>query len=499
MRVVAELFDVKDSEWFTPKLAPSTSRTSSGAAPNCCDLFLESGLEQPPLPTHADPLPRGMPPDVDCELELLTPEFDSPQMTEFRFVADDAVPVDGADLFETGFEIGDDCAAQTRACVHGPTEPMVRYTNLCESEVEVDGADLATTLWEEPGQVEVGMKSKVEDAVGKDVGHGAGMSAHSGNGNVDKSQVEHSEVMLSYVEEMKDLEDCEDMRAQISIEEMYKTLGMNGHSLPDVNAYLGTMYGGCGSDSGPGSKNGGKKGRRVSCSKKRKLSKREQAKAASAAELAKEEELARLAKNQQITDDELLRLRPKKQRRAAKFDKPVPSRFCHVCSRTPKNVRLVVCSKIKEGTCRKVICEKCFEEYKYGDFDLALHTDASEWICPHCSHTCPERAQCRTYQRINDRLRVSRLKQEKPRTPGSRAKRTRRALDAESGMGSFAEGAGDKRPRFLLPAVVPGMGVDGFDVGHALGIGLDGIEVDGLSAVDGAGVLPGCLGEVLEE
>lgn len=155
----------------------------------------------------------------------------------------------------------------------------------------------------------------------------------------------------------------------------------------------------------------------------RKLSKREAAKAATAAALAEEHRLAHLAKTKQITDDELLRLKPKKKRRAAKFDKPVPSRFCHVCSRTPKSVRLAVCSKIKFGTCRKVICEKCFESYGYGDFESAKNTNETDWLCPHCDDSCPPRAQCRTYQRINDRLRISRLKQERPRGRSSRSSR----------------------------------------------------------------------------
>lgn len=147
----------------------------------------------------------------------------------------------------------------------------------------------------------------------------------------------------------------------------------------------------------------------------RKLTKREAAKAATAAAQCEEMRLAHLAKTKQITDDELLRLKPKKKRRAARFDKPMPSRFCHICSRTPKSVRLAVCSKIKFGTCRKVICEKCFAKYRYGNFDNALDVEESAWLCPHCNENCPARAQCRTYQRINDRLRVSRLKQECPR------------------------------------------------------------------------------------
>lgn len=120
-----------------------------------------------------------------------------------------------------------------------------------------------------------------------------------------------------------------------------------------------------------------------------------------------------------VADKELLLLKPKKTRKKAKFESPVASRFCHVCSRTPKNVRLAVCMKITDGVCRKVICEKCFDEYKYGDFEHAY--TVKDWLCPHCSGICPERAQCRTYSRINDKLRVTRLKQPKqPRKPPSK-------------------------------------------------------------------------------
>lgn len=185
----------------------------------------------------------------------------------------------------------------------------------------------------------------------------------------------------------------------------------------------------------------------VSC-KKKKLSKREAARAASLAEHARQREIAMLAKTKQITDDELLKLKPKKQRRAAKFDKPIPSRFCHVCSRTPKNVRLAVCCKIKEGICRKVICEKCFEEFGFGDFEAALETGTSSWCCPHCTDKCPGRAQCRTYQRINDRLRVNRLKQEKPK---GRRRGRRTMEDGEGGDGRIGGGSKVKRARFLLP------------------------------------------------
>lgn len=115
----------------------------------------------------------------------------------------------------------------------------------------------------------------------------------------------------------------------------------------------------------------------------------------------------------EVTEAEaaLLLMKPKKCRKKAKFDSPVASRFCHICSRTPKNVRLAVCKKICDGVCRKVICEKCFVDYQYGNFEEAI--TFKEWLCPHCSGICPKRAQCGTYSRINDKLRVTRLKQPK--------------------------------------------------------------------------------------
>lgn len=214
--------------------------------------------------------------------------------------------------------------------------------------------------------------------------------------------------------------------------------------------------------------------KKSSPSRKKKVSKREAARAASAAEQARQREIALLAKSKQISDDELLRLKPKKQRRAAKFDKPIPSRFCHVCSRTPKNVRLAVCSKIKEGICRKVICEKCFDEFGYGDFEAALETGTSSWCCPHCSDKCPDRAQCRTYQRINDRLRVNRLKQEKPKG----RKRGRKVLEeVESSSGG---GEARKKAKFLLPS--PG-GMGSVALGEDMMVEL-GIEKTGVVIVD---------------
>lgn len=145
--------------------------------------------------------------------------------------------------------------------------------------------------------------------------------------------------------------------------------------------------------------------------RRKKISKREAAKATAAAALAYNRALAYLASTNQITDEELLRLKPKKTRRAARFDNAVPSKYCHICSRSPKNVRLAACTKIKLGTCRKVICEKCFGQYNFGNFEAALNITTSTWVCTHCTESCPSHAQCINYQRVNDQLRIQRLKQ----------------------------------------------------------------------------------------
>lgn len=39
-----------------------------------------------------------------------------------------------------------------------------------------------------------------------------------------------------------------------------------------------------------------------------------------------------------------------------------PSRFCHICARTSKKVGLLSCVNFRTGSCRKVICQKCFGE-----------------------------------------------------------------------------------------------------------------------------------------
>lgn len=113
-----------------------------------------------------------------------------------------------------------------------------------------------------------------------------------------------------------------------------------------------------------------------------------------------------------VSDEQLLALKPLKPRKKATFDSPTPSKFCHICCRTPsRGIRLAVCADIVNGQCRKVICEKCFTDYDLGcTYEQALLPQTG-LKCTHCRNICPERAQCRTYQNVNKKLRLKRLRQ----------------------------------------------------------------------------------------
>lgn len=104
---------------------------------------------------------------------------------------------------------------------------------------------------------------------------------------------------------------------------------------------------------------------------------------------------------------------PPRKRKQATFVSPVPSRFCHLCSRTAPAVRHVVCGALAtSATCRKVVCDRCFSAA--GPVGLGGHTfdtavaAGKTWRCSHCVGNCPARAQCRNYTRTNERLRLAR-------------------------------------------------------------------------------------------
>lgn len=104
---------------------------------------------------------------------------------------------------------------------------------------------------------------------------------------------------------------------------------------------------------------------------------------------------------------------PPRKRKQATFVSPVPSRFCHLCSRTAPAVRHVVCGALAaSATCRKVVCNRCFSAAGPAGlggltFDTAVAA-GNTWRCSHCVGNCPARAQCRNYTRTNERLRLAR-------------------------------------------------------------------------------------------
>lgn len=59
-----------------------------------------------------------------------------------------------------------------------------------------------------------------------------------------------------------------------------------------------------------------------------------------------------------------------------------PSRFCHLCTRPSKPENLLVCSNVRNGTCRKVICDKCTRIFAW---DLTRLREDSSWTCTHCN------------------------------------------------------------------------------------------------------------------
>ncbi len=80
-----------------------------------------------------------------------------------------------------------------------------------------------------------------------------------------------------------------------------------------------------------------------------------------------------------------------------------PSRFCHVCVRPATRFGFLLCLNISAGTCRKVVCKRCFEEFNW-DWHAAANNPS--WACSHCSGTCPERASCFTYDKWNKKRKT---------------------------------------------------------------------------------------------
>jgi len=86
-------------------------------------------------------------------------------------------------------------------------------------------------------------------------------------------------------------------------------------------------------------------------------------------------------------------------RRVKRYRNAQPSKFCHVCSRCDDVVQTLVCSNIADGSCRKVVCERCFDRYGWNWVDAQASVET--WTCTHCRQCCPEKARCEIYNRTN--------------------------------------------------------------------------------------------------
>jgi hypothetical protein len=78
-----------------------------------------------------------------------------------------------------------------------------------------------------------------------------------------------------------------------------------------------------------------------------------------------------------------------------------PSAHCHCCARTSRTALFMVCSRLRDGLCRKVICSKCFAKNGWNWQEAAQD---NSWTCTHCRDACPKGgSQCFIYARVNRR------------------------------------------------------------------------------------------------
>lgn len=91
-----------------------------------------------------------------------------------------------------------------------------------------------------------------------------------------------------------------------------------------------------------------------------------------------------------------------------------PSKYCHICGRNGRYVKLRACQYTSQSLCRKVVCAVCISQYD-SDYEVAVVTSSSPWICTHCRGHCPFRARCVQYFRNNEKRRAKNLKRRKLR------------------------------------------------------------------------------------
>lgn len=94
------------------------------------------------------------------------------------------------------------------------------------------------------------------------------------------------------------------------------------------------------------------------------------------------------------------------KRKPRTYSQAIPSQHCHICSRRPTEASPhAVCGNLLRGRCRKTICTKCFQTFRW-DLKAARDGPPGSWECPHCRGECPQRAQCVIYNRTSDRRRL---------------------------------------------------------------------------------------------
>lgn len=91
---------------------------------------------------------------------------------------------------------------------------------------------------------------------------------------------------------------------------------------------------------------------------------------------------------------------------------PPPSNSCHICGKKGWKTGMVVCRNIVIGACRKAVCKECFNKVwkfptgDYNEFDKACKDRTRP--CPHCEDACPDKAQCKAYEKANAAMSLKR-------------------------------------------------------------------------------------------
>eukprot|EP00737_Agarophyton_chilense_P004517 gb/GEZJ01005745.1/.p1 GENE.gb/GEZJ01005745.1/~~gb/GEZJ01005745.1/.p1 ORF type:complete len:355 (+),score=27.58 gb/GEZJ01005745.1/:1062-2126(+) len=80
------------------------------------------------------------------------------------------------------------------------------------------------------------------------------------------------------------------------------------------------------------------------------------------------------------------------------------SRYCHICGRGTCRGSAAKCSNSRNGTCRKIICERCM--LIHDPVNAGFGSRRNSWICTHCRMRCPSSARCHQYARNNMKRRL---------------------------------------------------------------------------------------------